>query len=297
MELQWPLIVFTTFICLSAGTFGSIAVVSLREDYRQIQLPGLIVAFAALIIGGGASVLHLQNPARYFGQFGNISSGINQEIIMMALVGIMMVVYFVQLRRRGDAGKMIKAISVVLSLVLVAVVGHSYMMASIPTWNTILLPIYYLINAILLGVLITALILVMGKSDATQGSRLVTVALLALGAFALITLAYVFYIATLPGTVYTEVLHSDITTVPPVDPSTIGTRLLSGDLAFALWGAVVVLGLVLPMIILFVAKKAAEVGTPRLMRGSTAASIALVVVGCLAFRALLYFAGASVFIY
>ena len=50
MELQWPLVVFTTFICLSAGTFGFISVASMKKEYARIQLPGLITAFAALVV-------------------------------------------------------------------------------------------------------------------------------------------------------------------------------------------------------------------------------------------------------
>jgi anaerobic dimethyl sulfoxide reductase subunit C (anchor subunit) len=297
MELQWPLIVFTTFICLSAGTFGSIAIASLKEEYKAIQLPGLVFSFVALIIGGAASVLHLQTPTRYFAQFGNISSGINQEIAMIALVAIIMVVYFVQLRRSGDANKVIKIIAAVLSLVLVLVMSHSYLMPSIPAWNTILLPIYYVLHAVLLGVLVTVALLAINKSESAQGSRLNTVALVALVVFALSIVAYVLYFTSLSSGAYSDVLHVDTTTVPPLDPATIGTRILSGDLALLFWGAVIVIGLVLPLVSLLIARKASGTKAVSLISSSVIIGIVLVIAGGLAFRVLLYFAAGSVFIY
>jgi len=297
MELQWPLIIFTTFIVLSAGTFGSVAIISLKEKYEQIQLPGLIIAFSALVIGGIASVLHLQTPERYFGQFGNIASGINQEIIMMALVGIMMVIYFILLKQRGNVNKAVKLISAVLSFFLVLVMAHSYMMAAIPAWNTILLPVYYLINALLLGVLVIVMLRTITQSDFTQNSKLSTVAFVVLGVFALSVVAYVLYLTSLSGGVYSEVLYTDISIVPPVDPTTIGNRLIAGDLALIFWGVVIVVGLILPLGALLVARKTAQTNTATLATASAGTGIILVIAGSLAFRVLLYFAGASVFIY
>jgi anaerobic dimethyl sulfoxide reductase subunit C (anchor subunit) len=292
MELQWPLIVFTTFICLSAGTFGSIAIVSLKEKYEAIQLPGLIFAFVALIIGGLASVLHLQTPTRYFAQFGNISSGINQEIGMIALVAILMIISFIQLRRNGTVNKVIKILSAVLSLALVLVMSHSYLMPAIPAWNTLLLPVYYVLHAVLLGVLVTLALPAIGTAESAQGSKLNTVALVVLGLFALSIAAYTFYFTTLSTGAYSAVLHVDTTTVPPVDPATIGVRIISGDLALLFWGAIVVVGLVLPLVALLIARKAPGAKAAALITG-----IVLVIAGGVAFRVLLYFAAASVFIY
>jgi anaerobic dimethyl sulfoxide reductase subunit C (anchor subunit) len=297
MELQWPLIVFTTFICLSAGTFGSIAIASLKEKYETIQLPGLIFAFVALIIGGLASVLHLQTPTRYFAQFGNISSGINQEIGMIALVGILMVIYFIQLRRNGNANKVIKILSALLSLALVLVMSHSYLMPAIPAWNTLLLPLYYVLHALLLGVLVTVVLLAIGTAESAQGSKLNTAALAVLGVFALSIAAYTFYFTSLSSGAYSAVLHVDTTTVPPVDPATIGARLISGDLALLYWGAVIGIGLILPLVVLLIARKASGGQAATLISTSAIIGIVAVIVGGLAFRVLLYFAAASVFIY
>ena len=52
-----------------------------------------------------------------------------------------MVVYFVYLRRGGDDAKVpawLSAIGIVVAAILVIVMGHSYMMASLPAWNSLL---------------------------------------------------------------------------------------------------------------------------------------------------------------
>ena len=87
-------------------------------------------------------------------------------------------------------------------------------------------------------------------------------------------------------------MHVDLLTVPPVDPASIGERMLSGDLAMLFWGGVVAVGLVLPLAALVVSRKA-----PRASVGATATAVVLVLLGGLAFRALLYCAGASLLVY
>jgi len=164
MELQWPLIIFTTFICLAAGLFGALQVAALLDKaYERVEEKGLIIAFVLLIIGGLSSVLHLRTPSRYFGQFGNVTSGINHEIIGMAIVGLLMVIVFYQLKRNGEVSKALRIISVIFCAVLVFVMGHSYIMPSIPIWNTYLLPVFYLANAALLGALCLGALMTSGR--------------------------------------------------------------------------------------------------------------------------------------
>ncbi|MDR1713283.1 MAG: dimethyl sulfoxide reductase anchor subunit [Coriobacteriales bacterium] len=295
MELQWPLIIFTTFICLAAGTIATVALATLKQADSGLEFKGAIVSLAALVIGGLASVLHLQTPSRYFGQFGNISSGINQEIAAMGLLGIVVIIYLVQLQRSGKAASAVKVLAALLAVVLVLVMSHSYMMPSIPAWDTLLLPLYYLLNAAALGLLVTKLLQLTGKPG-DKAVNLGSWPLIALVVFAAGVVAYAAYIATLSGANYSAVLHSDISTVPPVDPASIGSRLFSGDLAGIFWGGVVVVGLAAPIVCALVGRKPAE-GKSSLAVGAVTCGILLLLVGNVAFRALLYFAGSSVFIY
>ena len=42
MELQWPLILFTTFVAWSAGLFGAQGAAALAGEGRRAQMPALI---------------------------------------------------------------------------------------------------------------------------------------------------------------------------------------------------------------------------------------------------------------
>ena len=88
-----------------------------------------------------AVFFHLEHWERIFNGFGHMTSGITQELIAIVVLAVVMVVYFVYLRRGGDEAKVpawLAAVGLVLAVVLVAVMGHSYMMASLPAWDSVL---------------------------------------------------------------------------------------------------------------------------------------------------------------
>ena len=141
MELQWPLILFTTLLAWAAGVFGAQCLYALRGQGTRAQMPALITSAVLLVVGGIAVFFHLEHWERIFNGFGHMTSGITQELIAIVVLAVVMVVYFVYLRRGGDEAKVpawLAAVGLVLAVVLVAVMGHSYMMASLPAWNSLL---------------------------------------------------------------------------------------------------------------------------------------------------------------
>ena len=141
MEMQWPLILFTLFMAWSAGVFGTAAVLALAGGGKRVQMPALVTSVVLLAVGGIAVFFHLEHWERIFNGFGRLTSGITQELIAIVVLAIVMVVYFVYLRRGGDDAKVptwLAAVGLVLAVVLVAVMGHSYMMASLPAWDSVL---------------------------------------------------------------------------------------------------------------------------------------------------------------
>ena len=135
MELQWPLILFTTLLAWAAGLFAAQCVWALRGKGARAQMPALITSAVLLVVGGIAVFFHLEHWERIFNGFGHLTSGITQELIAIVVLAVVMVVYFVYLRRGGDEAKVpawLAAVGLVLAVVLVAVMGHSYMMASLP---------------------------------------------------------------------------------------------------------------------------------------------------------------------
>ncbi len=292
MELQWPLIIFTTFVCIASGTFGVLNVVSGKEEYARTRMPALIVTFIAVVAGGVASIAHLQTPSRYFGQFGNLSSGINHEIIGLVLIVIMLVIYFVQLHRSGKIHMVVRVLSIIVCAIMIYVMADSYMMASKPAWNTVLLVIYYLLNAAALGAIIMTIIACIRKVTARECRLSTLVALIVTILFALAVIAYAIFLCTLSGADYTATLHVDSSTVPPVNPSEIGERMISGDVAGLFWGGVIAAQLVVPLVALIIAWRKEST---RLALSIVAALF--VIGGGIAFRALFYIAGGTIFVY
>ena len=141
MEMQWPLILFTTLLAWAAGLFGAQALYLLRGEGKRAQMPALIMSVVLLAVGGIAVFFHLEHWERIFNGFGHLTSGITQELIAIVLLFIVMVAYFVYLRRSGDEAAVpvwLSVLAIVMSVVLVVVMGHSYMMASLPAWDSFL---------------------------------------------------------------------------------------------------------------------------------------------------------------
>ena len=76
MELQWPLILFTTLVAWSAGTFGTQGILALRGGARRSQAALVVVSAALLALSGIAVFFHLEHWERIFNGFGHLSSGI-----------------------------------------------------------------------------------------------------------------------------------------------------------------------------------------------------------------------------
>ncbi len=139
MEIQVPLILFTTLLAWSAGVFGSQAILAVKGEGVKVQLPALITSLVLLVVGGIAVTFHLAQPLHIFNGFGNLTSGITQELIAIVVYFAWMVVYFVQYRRNeGKIASWCGIVAVVLSVALCLVMGHSYNMAARPAWDSVL---------------------------------------------------------------------------------------------------------------------------------------------------------------
>lgn len=138
MELQWPLMLFTTLLCASAGLFAAQGVYAVLGRGAKAQMSSLITSFVLMVISGIAVFLHLQHWERIFNGFGHITSGITQELIAIVILCIMMVIVFVSIRRNDVVPKWVGIVSVIVCAGLVVVCGMSYMMPARPAWNNAL---------------------------------------------------------------------------------------------------------------------------------------------------------------
>ncbi|MDF2569324.1 MAG: Psr/DMSO reductase-like protein chain [Sporomusa sp.] len=293
MSIQWPLVFFTLFIGLGCGTFvGSIILTEWYGKAKQIRTVSSLVAIVSIGVGGVASTLHLGHPERMFGALGHPTSGIFMESMMSFLLGLAIIVYLLALRRDASAGtcKMIGTVGAVLAAVLTFVNGDAYVMASIPAWNTLILPALYLASAAVMGCFSISVLLARTanyKATTTTVATTETAAtietaattemikratLIALAMQAVVLVAYLVHIAMAP---YPDVTRSV-------------TRVLAGNLAPLFWGGLVLLGLVVPAALLtkFYTKNnedmLAKVG------------LCSVLAAGVAFRALMFLLGSSI---
>ena len=286
MELQWPLILFTSILAWSVGVFGAQAIYALRGEGAKAQMPALITSVVLMAISGIAVFFHLQHWERIFNGFGHITSGITQELIAIVVVFIVMVIYFVFLRRSGE-GKVpswVAIAAVVTSVLLMCVAGHSYMMPARPAWDSVIQIASLLGAACAMGPATMAVIVEL-KDGATDYSGKINVIGTIIGA--VLTVAFIAYMAVAVG---------GTTQVPywfdPVSPTrdiTIATALSP----FAGGALGVTIGSIVAAIVAVVAAFMGKKQGNWKVWGTVATVAALAAAMCL--RTVLYMMGVSVY--
>ncbi len=278
MSVQWELLLFSLFIALGMGCFAFVAVTEWLGKLESVRLPGALTSLAAMGVGGIISAMHLGHPERVFHILGNVKSGIAQEFILTAVVGGIIALYTLLLLWKDasvQARKNVAALGFVFAVLMTFSTGRIYVLGSRPAWNTYIIPILYVATAVALGLFAMYIWTVVKEKDELIIKQVNKAALFAQIGFAVMVLAYVIYLFTAPFP----------------DPSRSPQRLLAGDLALLFWGAVVVVGLIIPMIL-----------TIRQMKEKPGGSILTVpitglictLVGSGTIRALMYLLGSSV---
>ena len=288
MELQWPLILFTTLVAWSAGLFGTQALLAAGGHAKRSQLPAWVASAALLAAGGIAVFFHLEHWERIFNGFGHLTSGITQELIAIVALAAVAVAYLVMMRRSEDGAtvpKWLCWLSVAVCAVLVAVMAHSYTMAARPAWDSVLWILYVLGNACALGPCTMALVMALSGDDVAPAG------LPALAGTALAAAAAVAFAASLQASAgaFAEVgFYFD-----PTHPTAGMADAASAVAAQAplLWAGAVLVGGALPLVAAFMGRKSSNWR----LWGSVAVACALV--GAIALRVVFYELGLSVFMF
>ncbi len=277
MAVQWELLFFSLFLGLGMGCFAFVAVTEWTGKLESVRLPGAITSLVLLGIGGIISALHLGHPERAFHILGNIGSGISQEFIMSAVAGVIIVIYIALLLWEGAspaARKNTAIVGLIAAVILVFSTGHLYVLGARPAWNTYILPILYIAMAAPLG-LFAMYIWLVQKGENGEIQQLNKTAFYSLIVLAVVIIAYFIYLFAAPFP----------------DPSRSPLRLLTGDLALIFWGAVVLIGLAVPLVIAFRNMKDAASANSITM---PVLALLAVVVGSVGMRAIIYLIGSSV---
>ena len=286
MELHWPLILFTFFVCLASGILFVQGLLTALGKGKNTQFIGIVSAFVAMCLGGISVFMHLQHWERIFNGFGHITSGITLEFIGVIVFMICLAVFFLMGRRSEDgvAPKWCGVFAMIVGVGMTAVTGDSYLMPALPVWDTPLLIVFYLCNMLAMGGI--ALLIICSAVKASEGEDLAgKVALIGLIAQLVALIAYAAYIGSGAGS-YAELGMYFDPTLPDKHMIDIAAtiNILAGENALMFWLGCIAVGTVVPAVLVFLAKKAE--GTKKL--GSYVAAIVCLMAGGIMWRAITY---------
>ena len=298
MELQWPLIIFTTLVAWSAGLFGTQALMAVFGVGKKAQVPAWVCSAVLLAAGGIAVFFHLEHWERIFNGFGHLTSGITQELIAIVVLAVVAVAYLVLMRKSDDGAsvpKWLAWVAVALSVVLVAVMAHSYTMAARPAWDSVLWILYVLGNACVLGPATFLLVLAAGGPGdqpadraADAGAPAGRTALAGAAINALATLAFAAFLQLSAGSFADVGLYFDPTHPTKAMADAAATVASQAPL---LWLGAVAVGAFVPLAAAFMGRRT---GSWKLW---APAAIIAALVGAVCMRVVFYNLGLSVFMF
>ena len=298
MELQWPLIVFTTLVAWSAGLFGTQALMAVFGVGKKAQVPAWVCSAVLLAAGGIAVFFHLEHWERIFNGFGHLTSGITQELIAIVVLAVVAIVYLVLMRKSDDGAsvpKWLAWVAVALSVVLVAVMAHSYTMAARPAWDSVLWILYVLGNACVLGPATFLLVLAAGGPGdqpadraADAGAPAGRTALAGAALNALAALAFAAFLQLSAGSFADVGLYFDPTHPTKAMADAAATVASQAPL---LWLGAVAVGAIVPLAAAFLGRRT---GNWKLW---VPVAIAAALVGAVCMRVVFYNLGLSVFMF
>lgn len=152
MDIQWPLALFTLLTAMGGCLF---VFVGLNEFTKKSKVDGFnpaLIAIVISVVGGICSVFHLEHVERIMNALSHPTSGIFIEAVLIGCLVVCIAIYLLCLKRdQQSAVKVFAVLGIVFGIALSFMAGHSYMMIAIPTWNTFLLPLGYLLTALPMG--------------------------------------------------------------------------------------------------------------------------------------------------
>ena len=161
MMAELPLALFTTLAPIGAGAFIALAVAFFTTKFSDEQLKKVVVLVAGFI----CAFFHLASPMHAFGVFAGLgASPLSNELLAGVVFAVLAIVYWI-VALAGKLGegarKGFAAMVAVMAVVFACFTGAAYMMETIASWNTPMVPVavlgFSLLGGVSLGVLVLAL--------------------------------------------------------------------------------------------------------------------------------------------
>lgn len=169
MTAELPLALFTTLAPIGAGAFIALAVAFFTTKFSDEQLKKIdrmtTIPVVVLVLGFICAFFHLANPLHAFGVFAGVgSSPLSNELVAGCVFAALAIVYWI-VALAGKLGegarKGFVAVVAVMAVVFACFTGAAYMMDTIASWNTPMVPVavlgFSLLGGVSLGVLVLAL--------------------------------------------------------------------------------------------------------------------------------------------
>ena len=169
MMAEMPLALFTTLAPVGAGAFIALAVAFFTTKFSDEQLKKLdrmtTIPVVVLVAGFICAFFHLASPMHAFGVFAGLgASPLSNELLAGVVFAVLAIVYWI-VALAGKLGegarKGFAAVVAVMAVVFACFTGAAYMMETIASWNTPMVPVavlgFSLLGGICLGVLVLAL--------------------------------------------------------------------------------------------------------------------------------------------
>lgn len=169
MMAELPLALFTTLAPVGAGAFIALAVAFFTTKFSDEQLKKIdrmtTIPVVVLVAGFICAFFHLASPMHAFGVFTGVgASPLSNELLAGVVFAVLAIVYWI-VALAGKLGegarKGFAAVVAVMAIVFACFTGAAYMMETIASWNTPMVPVavlgFSLLGGICLGVLVLAL--------------------------------------------------------------------------------------------------------------------------------------------
>ena len=169
MMAELPLALFTTLAPIGAGAFIALAVAFFTTKFSDEQLKKIdrmtTIPVVVLVVGFICAFFHLASPMHAFGVFAGLgASPLSNELLAGVVFAVLAIVYWI-VALAGKLGegarKGFAAVVAVMAIVFACFTGAAYMMETIASWNTPMVPVavlgFSLLGGVSLGVLVLAL--------------------------------------------------------------------------------------------------------------------------------------------
>lgn len=156
---EMPLALFSTFAPMGAGAFIVLAVAFFTNAFKAEELKRIdkltLVPLAFVLVGFVAAFFHLASPLNAINVFAGIgSSPLSNEVAVGVVFVVVAIVYWAAAmtgKLAYGARQAFAAVVAVLALVFAYFIGSAYMMETIASWNTVLVPLSIIAFALVGG--------------------------------------------------------------------------------------------------------------------------------------------------